>query len=78
MMNGLVLDFFKISPRNTSLETLKVDTEFGCRVTPIAKYPLTRIPISNGGLVVSTQQARILQVRNLSRHHKKIKRYQDH
>ena len=72
-MNGLVLDFFKISPRNTSLETLKVDTEFGYRVTPIAKYPLTRIPISNGGLVVSTQQARILQVRNLSRHHKKIK-----
>ena len=65
-MNGLVLDFFKISPRNTSLETLKVDTEFGYRVTPIAKYPLTRIPISNGGLVVSTQQARILQVRNLS------------
>ena len=43
MMNGLVLDFFKISPRNTSLETLKVDTEFGYSVTPIAKYPLTRV-----------------------------------
>lgn len=52
MMNGLVLDFFKIFLCNISFEILKVDIEFGYRVIFIVKYFFICILILNGGFVV--------------------------